>query len=59
MSEPQTDPLLGNLAAGCTEAFSTLYDRFGQRLYRAVWGMPGRREDAEDAVQCRKSSRRW
>lgn len=51
MSEPERDPLLGNLAAGRPEAFSALYDRFGQRLYQAAWGMLGRREDAEDAVQ--------
>ena len=51
MSEPETDPLLVNVDADCPEAFSALYDRFGQRMYRAAWGMLGRREDAEDAVQ--------
>ena len=51
MSEPETDPLLGKLAADCPEAFSALYDRLGQRLFRTAWGMLGRREDAEDAVQ--------
>ena len=51
MSELETNPLLGNPAADCPEAFSALYDRFGQRLFRAAWGMLGRREDAEDAVQ--------
>ena len=51
MSEPSPDPLLDHLAAGRPEAFAALYDRFGQRLYRAAWGMLGRREDAEDAVQ--------
>jgi RNA polymerase sigma-70 factor (ECF subfamily) len=51
MSESGPDPLLDTLVAGRTEALSVLYDRFGQRLYRTAWGMLGRREDAEDAVQ--------
>lgn len=51
MGSPGTDPLLLGLAAGDERAFAALYDRFGRRLYRAAWGMLGRREDAEDAVQ--------
>lgn len=51
MTEPGTDPLLVDLAAGRAEAFEELYDRFGSRLYRAAWGMLGHPEDAEDAVQ--------
>lgn len=44
-------PLPARLAAGDARAFGELYDRFGQRLYRAAMGMLGRREDAEDTVQ--------
>jgi RNA polymerase sigma-70 factor (ECF subfamily) len=51
MIEPGADPLLVDLAAGHTDAFRELYDRFGTRLYRAAWGMLGQAEDAEDAVQ--------
>jgi RNA polymerase sigma-70 factor, ECF subfamily len=51
MSKPATDPLLAKFAADCPELFSALYDRFGQRLFRTAWGVLGRREDAEDAVQ--------
>lgn len=51
MARPGHDPLLGDLAAGRAEAFAALYDRFGGRLYRVAWGMLGRSEDAEDAVQ--------
>ena len=51
MKRAGRDPLLADLAAGRAEAFRELYDRFSGRLYRAAWGMLGRREDAEDAVQ--------
>ena len=51
MESPSTDPLLPGLAAGDERAFAAMYDRFGRRLYRAAWGMLGRREDAEDVVQ--------
>jgi RNA polymerase sigma-70 factor (ECF subfamily) len=51
MNRPGPDPLLAELAAGRAEAFAKLYDRFGGRLHRAAWGMLGRREDAEEAVQ--------
>jgi len=43
--------LLNELAAGEEEAFGKLYDLYGQRLFRAAFGIVGRREDAEDAVQ--------
>ena len=51
MNRPGPDPLLAELAAGRAEAFAELYDRFGGRLHRAAWGMLGRCEDAEEAVQ--------
>ncbi len=51
MTRPGPDPLLADLAAGRAEALAELYDRFGGRLYRAAWGMLGRPEDAEEAVQ--------
>ena len=51
MNRPGPDPLLADLAAGRAEAFAELYDRFGGRLHRAAWGMLGRPEDAEEAVQ--------
>jgi len=51
MSRPGTDPLLPGLAAGREAAYAALYDRLGERLYRAALGMLGRPEDAEDAVQ--------
>ena len=51
MEGPGADPLPTSLAAGNERAFAALYDRFGQRLYRAAMGMLGRREDAEDTVQ--------
>jgi RNA polymerase sigma-70 factor, ECF subfamily len=53
MGGPGDDPLPApaSLAAGEERAFAALYDRFGQRLYRAAIGMLGRREDAEDIVQ--------
>lgn len=51
MKRAGRDPLLADLAAGRAEAFRALYDRFSGRLYRAAWGMLGRRQDAEDAVQ--------
>jgi RNA polymerase sigma-70 factor, ECF subfamily len=47
----RTDPLARALATGTDQAFSALYDQFGQRLYRAALGMLGCRQDAEDAVQ--------
>ena len=50
MESPGVDPLPARLAAGDQEAFTALYDRFGERLYRAAMGMLGRREDAEDIV---------
>ena len=52
MQRAGTDPLLLTaLAADDARAFSVLYERFGARLHGAAWGMLGRREDAEDAVQ--------
>ena len=51
MKSPGPDPALLALAAGDARAFERLYDRFAARLYRAAWGMLGRAEDAEDAVQ--------
>jgi RNA polymerase sigma-70 factor, ECF subfamily len=51
MSKPAPNPPLDAQASGHTEAISALYDRFGSRLYRTAWGMLGRQEDAEDAVQ--------
>jgi RNA polymerase sigma-70 factor (ECF subfamily) len=51
MNRPGPDPLLAELAAGRAEAFAELYDRFGGRLHRAAWGILGRSEDAEEAVQ--------
>lgn len=51
MEGPGTDPLAAGLAAGDERAFAALYDRFGERLFRAAVGMLRRREDAEDAVQ--------
>lgn len=43
--------LLRGLAAGEEQAYRSLYDRMGARLYRTALGLLGRREDAEDAVQ--------
>ena len=51
MTRPGPDPLLADLAAGDPQAFARLYDRFGGRLHRAAWGMLGRSEEAEEAVQ--------
>ena len=51
MRSPGTDPLLPGLAAGDQRAYAALYEQFGGRLHAAAWGMLGRREDAEDAVQ--------
>ena len=51
MEGPGTDPLAGGLAAGDQQAFSALYDQYGQRLYRAAVGMLGCGQDAEDTVQ--------
>jgi len=45
------DPLLPDLAAGQSQAFGLLYDRFAGRLFGAAMRMLGRREDAEDVVQ--------
>jgi RNA polymerase sigma-70 factor, ECF subfamily len=45
------DPLKSGLAAGDEQAFSALYDQFGDRLYRAALAMLGSRQDAEDVVQ--------
>jgi RNA polymerase sigma-70 factor, ECF subfamily len=45
------DPLLPGLAAGQSQAFDLLYDRFASRLFAAAMRMLGRREDAEDVVQ--------
>lgn len=45
------DPLCLELTEGREEAFTELYDRFGQRLFHAAFGMLGSRQDAEDAVQ--------
>jgi RNA polymerase sigma-70 factor, ECF subfamily len=47
----RTDPLARALATGADQAFSALYEQFGQRLYRAALGILGCRQDAEDAVQ--------
>ena len=43
--------LLAGLTAGDERTFADLYDQYGTRLYRTAYGMLGRREDAEDAVQ--------
>jgi len=51
MTNAGNDPLLRGLAAGDERAFAALYDQFGARLYRTAYGILGRREDAEDAVQ--------
>jgi RNA polymerase sigma-70 factor (ECF subfamily) len=51
LNGPVIDPLLPGLAAGDERAFAELYDRYAGRLYRAAWGLLGRREDAEDVVQ--------
>ena len=51
MKRPGPNPELRTLAAGDARAFEQLYDQFAARLYRAAWGMLGRAEDAEDAVQ--------
>ena len=45
------DPLLPGLAAGQSQAFDLLYDRFARRLFAAAMRILGRREDAEDVVQ--------
>jgi RNA polymerase sigma-70 factor, ECF subfamily len=45
------DSLLRGLTAGDERAFAELYDLYGTRLYRTAYGILGRREDAEDAVQ--------
>ena len=45
------DPLVRGLAEGREGAFAELYDRFGNRLFRAAFAMLGSREDAEDMVQ--------
>lgn len=46
-----SDSLLLDLARGDPQAFETLYDPEGSRLYRAALAMLDRPEDAEDAVQ--------
>jgi RNA polymerase sigma-70 factor (ECF subfamily) len=51
MEHPDSEPLLGGLAAGDARAFGVLYDRFAGRLYQVAMSMLYRREDAEDAVQ--------
>ncbi len=49
--ELAADRLLHGLAEGREEAFAELYDRFGQRMFRAAFGMLASRDDAEDVVQ--------
>ncbi len=51
MTNAGNDPLLRGLAAGDERAFAALYDQYGTRLYRTAYGILGRREDTEDAVQ--------
>jgi RNA polymerase sigma-70 factor (ECF subfamily) len=51
MTNAGNEPLLRGLAAGDERAFAALYDQFGTRLHRTAYGILGRREDAEDAVQ--------
>jgi len=51
MTNAGNDPLLRGLAAGDERAFAALYDQYGTRLYKTAFGILGRREDAEDAVQ--------
>jgi RNA polymerase sigma-70 factor (ECF subfamily) len=51
MTSDGNEPLLRGLAAGDERTFAALYDRYGERLYRTAYGILGRREDAEDAVQ--------
>jgi RNA polymerase sigma-70 factor, ECF subfamily len=51
MTNAGNEPLLRGLAAGDERAFAALYDQYGPRLYKTAFGILGRREDAEDAVQ--------
>jgi RNA polymerase sigma factor (sigma-70 family) len=51
MEGPGDDRLISGLAAGDPRAFATLYNQFGDRLYRAALAMLGSRPDAEDTVQ--------
>jgi RNA polymerase sigma-70 factor, ECF subfamily len=51
MQDPNIDAIVSRIAAGDEQAFAALYDQFAGRLVRAAFGMLGRREDAEDAVQ--------
>ncbi len=48
---PESDPLLLELAAGDERAFEVLYDRYAGPMYRAAVAMLGRVEDAEDVMQ--------
>jgi len=43
--------LMKRVAAGDTEAFTELVDRYGARLLTLAWRLLGNRADAEDAVQ--------
>lgn len=43
--------LTARLASGEAAAWGELYDRFGERLYRAATRLCGRSSDAEDVVQ--------
>src|SRR4051794_15233125 len=51
MDDLDADAMRLGLAAGREQAFATLYDQFGARMYRSALGILGRREDAEDVVQ--------
>jgi RNA polymerase sigma-70 factor (ECF subfamily) len=51
MAGPEEDHLGRRLAEGQPDAFATLYDCYGPRLYRAACVLLDNRHDAEDAVQ--------
>jgi len=43
--------LLAAVAAGDTDAYGHLVERYQDRLYQTMWGILGSREDARDIVQ--------
>ncbi len=45
------DALMARVGRGDVDAFGTLVDRFGTRLYRLAWRLLGDAQEAEDAVQ--------
>lgn len=48
MSEPTEDKVLARAAAGDTEAFSELYNRYVERIYSYIYYRTGNTLDAED-----------